>query len=225
MKALSIIIPVLNEASLIPTRLNALRKIVGGDAEIIVVDGGSSDESLRLAHETADHVITSSKGRAAQMNAGAAVAEGQCILFLHIDTQLPQSLLQSLDVVNKDDWGFFSLRLSGKHLAFRIIERCINLRSRLTSVATGDQCIFISKQLFKKSGGYKLIPLMEDVELSKRLRKIKTPIVINDKVITSSRRWEEHGICKTVILMWRLRWAFYRGSDPHTLAERYYPKY
>lgn len=225
MKALSIIIPVFNEASLIQTRVNELRTVVGHHAEIIVVDGGSNDDSLSLARDCADQVMASSKGRAAQMNAGAAIAQGRCLLFLHIDTELPKTTIQRLASVNEGDWGFFCLRLSGKHWAFRIIERFINMRSGLTSVATGDQCIFMGKQLFNDSGGYRLIPLMEDVEITKRLRKIKKPLVIHDKVLTSSRRWEEHGICKTVILMWRLRWAFFRGDDPHTFVERYYPKF
>lgn len=224
MKSLSIIIPILNEARLVPSCLRALRALVGDKAEIIIVDGGSDDDSVVLAREFADQVISSAKGRALQMNAGAAVAQGECLLFLHIDTQLPATVIKQSATIGKEGWGFFCLALSGKHWAFRIIERLINLRSSLTSVATGDQCIMIGRQLFKDIGGYCLIPLMEDVEISKRLRQIKKPIVINNKALTSSRRWEQHGIVKTVILMWRLRWAFYRGVDPASFAERYYPK-
>lgn len=224
MKSLSIIIPVLNEAALIQHHLRELRRTVSDATEIIVVDGGSTDETLTLAHPLADQVITSSKGRAAQMNAGAAIAQGQCLLFLHIDTQLPVNVLKQLSKASESDWGFFAIRLSGQRWEFRLIEFMINARSRLSAVATGDQCIFIGRQLFAQCGGYKALPLMEDVEISKRLRRIQSPMVITNKAVTSSRRWEEHGIWRTVILMWRLRWAFFRGADPHTFAERYYPK-
>ena len=224
MKFLSIIIPVLNEAALIPTRLNQLHKIINDTVEVIVVDGGSDDNSLALAREVADKAIISPKGRALQMNAGAEVAEGNYLLFLHIDTELPEALLENLNILDGGDWGFFAVALSGTHFEFRIIERMINIRSRLTSVATGDQCIFIKKNVFDKIGAYKNIPLMEDVEISKRLRKISRPQFIKQKVTTSSRRWEELGIWQTVCLMWRLRLAFFMGVDPNTFAERYYPK-
>ena len=224
MKSLSIIIPVLNEASLIPSCLEKLRTLVDNKAEIIIVDGGSDDDSVSLARAYADKVVESTKGRAIQMNAGAAVAKGQCLLFLHIDTQLPPSVIQHSELIGEQCWGFYCLRLSSRYWAFRIIERLINFRSSLTSVATGDQCIMVGKELFKNIGGYRLIPLMEDVDISKRLRAIKKPIVIKDKVLTSSRRWEQYGIAKTILLMWRLRWAFFRGVDPATFAKRYYPK-
>jgi len=205
-------------------RLQALRDLVSDNTEIIVVDGGSEDNSLSIAQTVADQVIRSKPGRAIQMNAGAAVAQGSCLLFLHIDTQLPTNFNNDLSVMKQADWGFFTVVLSGKLWPLRIIESMMNIRSSLTAVATGDQCIFVGKQLFEQCNGYKIIPLMEDVELSKRLREIKKPQIVKNKVVTSSRRWETYGIIKTVILMWRLRWAFFRGVDPHLFAKRYYPK-
>lgn len=223
MKTLSIIIPVYNEAALIQERLKQLKKIIDSTIEIIVVDGVSNDESLPLARALVDRVLTAPKGRALQMNAGAKVAQGRYLLFLHIDTQLPESFLKALAALDGQEWGFFAVALSGQQFEFRIIECMMNVRSRLTAVATGDQCIFVKKELFEKVGGFKNIPLMEDVDISKRFRKMSKPYYIKQKVITSSRRWEEFGIWKTVFLMWRLRFAFFMGVDPTTFSGKYYP--
>ncbi|MFA7553444.1 MAG: TIGR04283 family arsenosugar biosynthesis glycosyltransferase [Spongiibacteraceae bacterium] len=221
---LSIVIPVLNESGVIEAALYHLQRLREQGCELIVVDGGSADNTVALAQPLADRVVVSTKGRALQMNAGADHAAGQWLLFLHVDTYMPEGLagflhaLQNLDL----DWGFFPLRLSGGHFLFRLIERAINIRSRLTSVATGDQCLFIRRSTFNASGQFPAIPLMEDVALSKSLRKQSRPFIGPVPVVTSSRRWEKKGIVKTVLLMWMLRLQFFLGVSPQRLFKRYY---
>jgi len=219
----SAIVPALNEAMTIERTLKSLQAIRSEGGEIIVVDGGSEDETSKLAAAWADKVIRSSKGRARQMNAGAAVASGDLLFFVHADTLFSQTLTNDLiDRVSvKQSWGFFPVILSGQHWLFRVIERMMNWRSRLTSVATGDQAIFVSRALWQELGGYADIPLMEDIEFSKRLRKRAAPQVMPRPITTSSRRWEEYGIAKTIVLMWRLRWKYYRGIDPRELKREY----
>lgn len=207
--------------------------------EIILVDGGSVDGTCELAQPYVDILVEASKGRANQMNAGAKQANGRYILFLHIDTQLPSlSLTNTLGMEDKSlinntfpflisssktpRWGFYSVRLSGGHRLFRLIEAMMNLRSRITHIATGDQCLFVQKALFDQLGGFAAIPLMEDVELSKRLRQQSPPYMVKSQVVTSSRRWEEKGIIKTVGLMWLLRGLYVLGVPPATLVKRYY---
>lgn len=234
MMTLSIIIPVLNESSSIVERLQTLRqRIPSANTELVVVDGGSQDETYTLAKPYADKVIQSPKGRAKQMNAGAACASGDMLLFLHVDTVFPElpteQLFPFLDKASpykrsSDQllvWGFYTLRLSGSRWAFRIIETMINTRSQFTRVATGDQCLFISTKLFSQLQGFADIPLMEDVDISKRLRRITPPWVVKLPVITSSRRWEQYGTVKTVYLMWYLRALYFFGVSPERLAKKY----
>ncbi|MCW8825125.1 MAG: TIGR04283 family arsenosugar biosynthesis glycosyltransferase, partial [Gammaproteobacteria bacterium] len=192
--------------------------------ELILVDGGSSDTTISLSKPLVDQDLTSKSGRARQMNRGAAVAENEVLLFLHADTQLPADTVQQIDVVLKGYmkvWGRFDVTLSGENFMFRVIERMINLRSCLTGVATGDQAIFVRRAVFEQFGGYAQIPLMEDVALSKTLRSISRPCCIKSPVVTSSRRWEEHGIFKTIGLMWWLRFQYFIGIDPSKLANSY----
>ncbi|WP_455217765.1 TIGR04283 family arsenosugar biosynthesis glycosyltransferase [Kaarinaea lacus] len=224
MKA-SIVIPVLNEEAAIPEKLAQLQPLRNEGHEVIVVDGGSADSSIQLARQGADIVIQSAKGRATQMNAGAGIANGELLVFLHIDTDLPSGGIG--EVVNNiakngEYWGRFNVRLSGSHFLFRIIETMMNWRSRITGIATGDQVIFVSRGLFQRTGGFPDIPLMEDIELSSRLKKISKPVCLKDEVITSSRRWESSGICKTIIFMWWLRLSYWLGKDPSQLARQYY---
>ncbi len=224
MNVLSIIIPVLNESATIGQHLRRLKQQVQGiDAEIIVVDGGSDDDTFSLANAVADVVIRSEKGRAKQMNAGAKCASGDILLFLHIDTFFPDASVQSIfPFLNQEFvWGFYTLRLSGISIFFRVIETMINIRSRTTQVATGDQCLFIKKQLFMDMGGFADMPLMEDVEITKRLRRLSSPFVVKSPLITSSRRWEKHGIMQTVLLMWSLRALYFIGVSPNRLARWY----
>jgi rSAM/selenodomain-associated transferase 2 len=221
---LSIIIPMLNEAGSIKQTLLALQPWRQLGCEVIVVDGGSSDQSLALAEPLADKLIIAAPGRARQMNAGADVAKAPWLLFLHADTFLPEAMQPLLQLLQQrsSQWGFFALRLSGRQWLFRVIERCINLRSRLTAVATGDQAMFVRAALFKQCGQFADIPLMEDVALSKRLRQHHAPLFWRDPVISSSRRWEQRGIVPTVLMMWRLRWEYFTGVSPQQLVKRYY---
>lgn len=221
---LSIIIPTLNEEEAIVEMLKRLQSLRREGHELIVVDGGSSDQTLQLSEPLVDHAIQSHPGRARQMNRGAALASNETLLFLHADTRLPDDATQQIDAAlnrTMKVWGRFDVRLSGERFIFRIIERMINLRSCLTGVATGDQAIFVRRGIFELFGGYAEIPLMEDVELTKSLRTISRPCCIDSPVVTSSRRWEEHGIVKTIWLMWRLRFLYFVGADPTRLAVSY----
>lgn len=218
----SIIIPVVNEAKSIYPCLMAIqhfRKV----CEIIVVDGGSTDNTIAIASPLVDQVTSSEKGRAKQMNKGAELAQGDILVFLHADTYLPRKALQQIQQqINVDQqWGHFEIQLKGKHFMLKIIAFMMNLRSRLTGIATGDQVIFISKAAFTTIGGYPEIDLMEDITFSATLRKYSRPINIDNKVLSSARRWEQCGIFKTIILMWWLRLRYFFGSDPKTLARLY----
>ncbi len=219
---LSLVIPVLNEAAVLPdllAQLSAWRPV----AEIILVDGGSEDDSRVLAEGRVDQLLQSAPGRARQQNAGAAVACGDYLAFLHCDTALtisPQEFVDALE--DQPSWGFFQVCLSGDDWRFRIIERFMSWRSRWTQVATGDQCLFVSRALFESLGGFADIPLMEDVELSKRLRRRASPRMLTPPVVTSSRRWEQRGVLRTVLLMWSLRLRYWLGAAPAGLSKSWH---
>jgi len=219
----SIIIPVLNEEENLSRVLQVLQPLRQSGRQIIVVDGGSTDNSLLVAQQAADDVIVSKPGRAIQMNSGAEVATGDVFLFLHADTQLPDNALQLLSEMNTEQtfWGRFDVRLSGHRMVFRVIEGLMNLRSRLTSIATGDQAIFIERKLFADIGGFPEIALMEDIAISRMLKKRLRPICLRSRVITSSRRWETKGIVATVLLMWKLRLYYFFGVPPEKLSQLY----
>ena len=218
--SLSIILPVLNEASGIASTLDALRPLA---AEIIVVDGGSDDETPAIALGLAYQVITAPRGRARQMNAGAAAASGEILLFLHADTLLPAGADQCIiaAVATGADWGRFDVRISGDSLWLPLIAALMNRRSRLTGIATGDQAIFVRREIFAAVGGFPVQPLMEDIELSCRLKAQSRPACLRERVLTSGRRWEKHGVLRTVLLMWSLRLRYFFGADPQTLARAY----
>lgn len=227
MKTISIIIPVINESAALAANLPLLQPWREHGHELVVVDGGSSDQSLSVCAGLADHVLSAPAGRASQMNAGARVASGDVLLFLHIDTLLPAILPQELpELLSGSDarhWGRFDVRLSGNRLVFRLIETMMNWRSRITGVATGDQAIFVRRDVFEQLGGYAPIPLMEDVQLSKALLKAAgRPLCLRRRVTSSSRRWEKHGIARTILLMWKLRLAYFMGADPAVLHAQYY---
>nr|WP_183410186.1 TIGR04283 family arsenosugar biosynthesis glycosyltransferase [Litorivivens lipolytica] len=213
--------PVLNEAQ----QLASMRPWSkgAGDVEWIVVDGGSRDNSVALAMKTGAKVIESVAGRARQMNAGAAVAMGDYLLFLHADTVLPDNLDQFLATLKakKPTWGFFRVCLQPSGGLLNIVAGAMNLRSRLTRVATGDQAQFIRRADFERMKGFADIPLMEDVEISKRLRRQVRPMIWAQPVITSSRRWQKHGVLKTILLMWSLRLQYVLGVSPEILHKRY----
>jgi rSAM/selenodomain-associated transferase 2 len=218
--SISFIIPVLNEQAIITGLLTSLKS---PDVELIVVDGGSTDATVELASELADQVLHSAPGRARQMNLGAARARGRVLAFLHADSQLTSTWLAEFLSLAKagQQWGYSRLRLSGAVRWFRVIETAINWRTSLTSVASGDQCLWAEAELFKRLGGFAEISLMEDIELCKRLRSVARPAIIGEPLVTSSRRWERQGIIRTVLLMWWLRLAYFMGASPEKLAKSY----
>jgi len=221
---ISIIIPVLNEAALITQTLSTLQPLRAAGHELILVDGGSSDDTIPLSEPLADRIIQCSRGRSRQMNTGAKIAQGDILLFLHTDTLLPkgadQLIIREMEKRRKN-WGRFDVRLSGGHLLFRIVELLMNLRSRITCIATGDQAIFVQKKLFETVGGFPDIDLMEDITMSKFLKKYEPPLCLWQRVVTSSRRWQRNGIFRTILLMWFLRLAYFYKTDPRRLVRLY----
>ncbi|WP_335340068.1 TIGR04283 family arsenosugar biosynthesis glycosyltransferase [Sedimenticola selenatireducens] len=221
---LSVVIPCLNEAETIVQLLETLQDARAEGVELVLVDGESIDDTVALAAPLVDKLIGSVVGRAQQMNAGAQAAAGEILWFLHADSviraEFPRQII-SVMAASESDWGRFNIRLSGRHPMLRVIEFMMNWRSRLSGIATGDQGIFVRRELFVRLGGFPAIPLMEDIAISKRLKRYSRPQVIARCLITSSRRWEQSGIISTVLLMWRLRWAYFFGADPARLAQRY----
>jgi rSAM/selenodomain-associated transferase 2 len=221
---LSIIVPVLDEEAGIAGALGALAALRARGAEIIVSDGGSRDRTVELARAASDRVVAARRGRAAQMNAGAAAARGEVFLFLHADTLLPADadrlIIGGLDR-SKRCWGRFDVAIEGEHALLPIIASLMNLRSRLTGIATGDQAIFVTREAFAAVGGVAEIALMEDIEISRRLKRLSRPLCISARAVTSGRRWERQGVLRTILLMWRLRLAFFFGADPARLAYLY----
>lgn len=220
---ISIIIPTLNEASVIVPTLSSLQPFRGHGHEVILVDGGSNDNTKELVSGLVDRVVTAPAGRALQMFLGVAAATGQVIWFLHADTVPPaQADHLILSAMKRGIWGRFDVRLSGGRLLLRVVEYFMNLRSRLTGIATGDQGIFVQRKALDSIGGVPSQELMEDIELSRRLKRVGRPVCLRERVVTSSRRWEEKGVIATMVLMWRLRFAYALGAAPALLARRYY---
>jgi rSAM/selenodomain-associated transferase 2 len=221
--ALSIIVPVLNEAKGIEAVLAALAPLRARGAQLIVADGGSQDGTAALAQSWADRVLDAPRGRARQMNTGAIGATGEVLLFLHADTLLPPGadVIISKAIRAGADWGRFDVRIAGRPWMLRVVAELMNRRSRWTGIATGDQAIFVRRNVFERVGGFPDQPLMEDVELSARLRRIAAPACLRDRVVTSGRRWETRGVWRTIFLMWRLRWRYWRGQAPDVLAKAY----
>src|SRR5262245_60314282 len=222
--SLSIIIPALNESAIIADTLQALAPLRGRGAEVIVVDGGSADDTVARCRPLADLVLVAPRGRALQMNAGGARARGTVLLFLHADSVPPADTdALIVDGMNRTrrSWGRFDVRIAGTHPLLRLVEWAMNLRSRWTGVATGDQGMFVTRSLYTAAGGFPEIPLMEDVALTKRLKRFGPPLCLKHRITTSARRWEKNGVLSTIVLMWRLRLAYWLGADPGTLAARY----
>jgi rSAM/selenodomain-associated transferase 2 len=222
-RRLSIIVPVLDEASGIVASLQALAPLRARGHELIVVDGGSCDGTAALSQKHADAVLNAPRGRARQMNAGVAGAQGEVLLFLHADTRLPAqadtAVMQA--ITSGASWGRFDVTIDGRSLMFPLIAALMNLRSRVSGIATGDQAMFVQRALFERVGGFPDQPLMEDVELSRRLRAVSRPACLRNRVLTSGRRWEQRGVWRTILLMWRLRWRYWRGASPEVLARAY----
>ena len=220
---ISIIIPTLNESAGIGALLDDLRVARDDGHQIIIADGGSADETLALAAARVDDVVSAPKGRARQLNEGARRARGDILWFLHADSRVPATACAEIlrSITTKRCWGRFNVRLSGSHWLFRLIEHLMNLRSCFTGIATGDQGLFVTRTAFDTVGGVPDIPLMEDIALSKALRRLSRPVCLRTRLTTSSRRWEQKGIIRTILLMWRLRLAYALGADPARLAKAY----
>lgn len=220
--SVSIIIPVLNEEVAINALLRQLQHYRQQGHEVIVVDGGSEDKTIEIAKNLADKVLSSQAGRALQMNTGAAQVTSDSLWFLHADTEIDKNAIIKIEnALKQHDWGRFNIKLSGQNSLFRIIEKMINLRSCFSGIATGDQGIFVKLSHFNRVNGYSDLPLMEDVDLSKKLKTISPPVCVKDELVTSSRRWEQKGILATVLLMWRLRFLFWLGVSAEKLAKQY----
>jgi rSAM/selenodomain-associated transferase 2 len=215
---LSVVVPVLNEAAGIRAALEALSPLRSRGHEVIVVDGGSNDRSVELAEGLCDRVLSAPRGRAAQMNAGARVATGDVLLFLHADTRLPPRADQLISKASR--WGRFDVEIEGRHRLLKVVAWAMNLRSRLTGIATGDQAMFVRRDTFP---GFPEIALMEDIALSRILKKIGRPACLRERAVTSGRRWESRGVLRTIFLMWRLRLLYFLGVSPERLARRYRP--
>jgi rSAM/selenodomain-associated transferase 2 len=224
MSKLSIIMPVLNEGESIAAALDALADLRARGTEVIVVDGGSRDATVQRARPRADRVVLASRGRALQMNAGAEQASGDVLLFLHADTRVPADadhvVLKGLERSGRV-WGRFDVKIDGRSPVLLVVAWFMNLRSRLTGIATGDQATFVRRSAFQAVGGFPAIALMEDIALCKRLKRVSRPLCLRERVITSGRRWEKKGVLSTIILMWHLRLAYFFGADPKELARQY----
>jgi rSAM/selenodomain-associated transferase 2 len=224
MIGLSIIIPTLDEASGIRDALERLQPLRAARHEVIIVDGGSSDRTLALATPLVDRVLVAPRGRASQMNAGAELARGGWLLFLHADTRLPENaerLLEDRIIASGRQWGHFDIAIEGRHLLLPVVARLMNFRARLTGIATGDQAIFVRREAFLAVGGFPPLALMEDIALSRALKAISPPLCLSERVVTSGRRWESRGVVRTILLMWWLRLRYFLGASPERLARIY----
>ncbi|UYG09730.1 TIGR04283 family arsenosugar biosynthesis glycosyltransferase [Halomonas sp. M4R1S46] len=220
---LSIIVPTLDEAGTIAATLDALRAYRERGAEVIVVDGGSRDDTVALAEPLATRVGVAAPGRARQMNAGARLARAHRLLFLHADTRLPPDADRRIAaaLAGRHRWGRFDIRLAGRHPLLPVIARAMTLRSRLTGIATGDQALFMTREAFDAVGGFPDQPLMEDIEMSRRLKRLSRPACLPGPVVSDGRRWERRGAWRTLLLMWWLRYRYWRGAAPERLARHY----
>ena len=216
--------PVLNEAAGIAHALRALAPLKARGVQLIVVDGGSSDATAQIAKACGETVISSAPGRAVQMNAGAELANAPVLLFLHADTVLPDNADELISEALSDGrrvWGRFDVHIAGRSRMLPLVAALMNWRSRISGIATGDQAMFMTRTAFDAAGGFPAQQLMEDIEMSKRLRRLSRPACLRAKVITSGRRWDTRGVWRTIVLMWRLRFAYWRGAAPERLAQLY----
>ena len=221
---ISVIVPTLNEGEVIGACIEAVRLACGNDTEIIVVDGGSLDQTIVVAREKGGTVVSAERGRARQMNVGAAMARGNVLLFLHADTCLPTSsggLVSCVFERADAGWGRFDVRMASDQLLLRLVAALMNVRSRLTGIATGDQAIFVRRDWFEQLGGFPEIPLMEDVAFSRALKRLGPPKCLSARVTTSARRWQSRGVLRTILLMWKIRWLYYWGTSPDRLSQLY----
>lgn len=219
----SVIVPILNEADHVLTLIDQLHTVQSHGAEVIVVDGGSTDGTYNMVKAHGVPCVKTSPGRAHQMNAGARCARGEWLLFLHSDTQLPDDVFSELQKITSRGarWGWFDVRIAGTSFMLPLIGVMMSIRTRLTSIATGDQAIFVAAEDFSRVGGFVSQPLMEDIELCRQLRRRSRPGIVRRRATTSGRRWDTHGQFRTIALMWRLRFDYLRGIPAAKLAELY----
>jgi rSAM/selenodomain-associated transferase 2 len=216
---LSVVVPALNEAPGIRAALEALAPLRARGHEVVVVDGGSSDGTAELALGLCDQLLHAARGRALQMNAGARVAGGLALLFLHADTRLPPNADEAILTSLKTHlWGRFDVSIEGRHPLLKLVGCAMNLRSRLTGIATGDQAIFVRREAF---AGFPEIALMEDIAFCRATKRRGPPACLRERVLTSARRWESRGVLRTIVLMWRLRLMYFLGARPERLARIY----
>ncbi len=220
---ISIIIPTKNEAKNICENLSHLQGLRNRNiCEIILVDGGSTDDTIKVANNLVDHILKTKSGRAIQQNIGASIARGNIFLFLHADTYITEKQLLFIKNIKKDKvWGFFKMKFNNNKIKYRILSFFINLRSKIYNYGTGDQMIYVEKNIFNKIRGFPNIMIMEDIEICSTLKRISAPLIINSHVITSSRRWDEHGFIRTILKMKVLRFLYHIGIKTHIL-KRYY---
>ena len=218
-RTISVVIPVLNDAAPLRRLIDDLRDT---EFEIVVVDGGSDDDSVSVG-SGAGRVVSGPRSRGMQMAAGVGAASGEWLWFVHADTRLPQRVVTALvDRLDRPGWGFFSVRLDGESWPYRMIERTMSWRAAASGIATGDQGIFVHRELLDAVGGVPRQPLLEDVELCRRLRRLAKPVVLREPLLASSRRWQRDGIGRTILVMWWLRLRYFAGADPNALAKEYY---
>ena len=220
--ALAIVVPMLDEAATLPALLVHLAGWRARGCEVVLVDGGSRDDSVEMARAAGFRVLIAERGRARQMNAVAQACGRALLLFLHADTRLPEAAdAMVCAALAVQAWGRFDVHIDGRPRMLRVVAALMNLRSRLSGIATGDQAIFVRRDVFEAVGGFPDQPLMEDIELSCRLLRVSRPACLRARVRTSGRRWEQRGVWRTILLMWRLRWAYWRGVPAERLAEAY----
>lgn len=221
---LALIVPALDESDNIPALAANLQAALRPGHELWLVDGGSRDGTAELASKHGFRVLSSPPGRAAQMNAGAAASSRPLLLFLHADTRLPEgadALIAQALRSGARQWGRFDVTITGASPLLRLVGTLMNSRSRLTGIATGDQALFMTRRAFDAVGGFPDQPLMEDIEISRRLKRLSPPRCLRARVTTSGRRWDQRGVWRTITLMWRLRLAYWRGVPAKTLARHY----
>ena len=219
---IGIVIPALNEGQSLPLLLADLAPL-GASVEIIVSDGGSTDDTARIAEACGARVVHSLRGRALQLRAGAALCSAPVLVFLHADSRLPAETLRRLTALRPaDGWGFFRPQLAGRSRCLPLVSWCMAWRSRLSGIATGDQGLYLSRALHDRIGGFPEQPLMEDIEICARLRRVAAPQALAERVVSSGRRWDRDGAVRTILLMWWLRLRYRFGADPAVLHRAYY---